>query len=665
MNNTLTRKHLGAAWDVAWQHPYQTPFLGSLFDAVESGDTGAWNVMAPNPTVQRVEALDAMMRCARNRSLQVLHRCWAYAPQLPKWLDPKDANVRLRYRLQTMTHRYLRKGRWLEAGRQVDDLPGELWPDDETRNGPPAKKMEWLLKMVHLINVHPWIPAKDTHFLWGEQLTAEREPFIAKFIEDAGGLRRDKQHLLDGVCLTLKDGEHFEPDKLRKILDEAHQRDLVVWITELTVHETDDQLHKNLFSALLNEIWQHPAVVGVTLGDIEEPQAFNKQKSESCLVRWDRSERPAFTWLREFVAGQRTPGTRVLTGPSLGELSQRLSRPFGSALHLEEVIDPGDKEFYIHNKVRESSLLGSVNAFKMVSPSGEMRVWRGPREYDFDIADEHLALATNNGLPFRANVLMFCSGVPNWLKTGQFSPDEVQQMLKEYILTIVNRYKGRVLSWDVDNAAIYSPLDAAVFGFSPNKEKPMEIGWRESFWREKLGVDYMPKIFQWAHEADPEAVLFYSDGAIESVNAKSNWVYEMLARFVKQGVPVHGIAFESHYPLGEIRSNLCSIEENVRRFASLGLKVHFSEVDVRMRLPADYNRLLLQADEYRDLVELYLRMPEVSAFLIWDHEDERSWIRRVFPGWGAPGLFANHDPKPAYFAIQDAFLRKAGALGLT
>lgn len=66
--------------------------------------------------------------------------------------------------------------------------------------------------------------------------------------------------------------------------------------------------------------------------------------------------------------------------------------------------------------------------------------------------------------------------------------------MKEHIHTVVGRYKGRIVGWDVVNEAIND-----------------DGTWRNSPFYQILGEDFIYLAFQYAHEADPDAQLYYND----------------------------------------------------------------------------------------------------------------------------------------------------------
>ena len=120
---------------------------------------------------------------------------------------------------------------------------------------------------------------------------------------------------------------------------------------------------------------------------------------------------------------------------------------------------------------------------------------RMTREYfDFRNSDRIVNFAKANGMQVRGHTLVWHNALPRWLTEGKFSQAELEAILREHILTVVGRYKGRVAAWDVVNEAVSDD------GFP-----------RATIWLRGIGSKYIDLAFQWAHEADPEAQLFYND----------------------------------------------------------------------------------------------------------------------------------------------------------
>ena len=115
---------------------------------------------------------------------------------------------------------------------------------------------------------------------------------------------------------------------------------------------------------------------------------------------------------------------------------------------------------------------------------------------------------------------------------------------------------------------------------------------KHSIWYDQPGIGfagkstaYIEQVFRWAHEADPDALLFYNDGEGETLNAKSDALYAMVKDFKRRGVPIDGIGLQMH--MFDLNPDIAGIEANIARFTALGVQVHITEMDVA--LPVDAN----------------------------------------------------------------------------
>ncbi len=209
-------------------------------------------------------------------------------------------------------------------------------------------------------------------------------------------------------------------------------------------------------------------------------------------------------------------------------------------------------------------------------------------------------------------------------------------------------YRGRVFAWDVVNEA-FDESGAL---------KP-------SIWYDRPGIGlarkstaYIEQAFRWAHDADPQALLFYNDSGAEAINAKSDAIYAMVKDFKQRGVPIDGVGMQMH--IFDLHADSEGISRNIARFTALGLQVHITEMDVAVPLDAaghpSASDLALQADIYRTIASACLAHPGCTAIQTWGFTDKYSWI-----GWKTKGAKGNallfdryYGPKPAYAAIYDA-----------
>src|SRR5262249_40364317 len=130
----------------------------------------------------------------------------------------------------------------------------------------------------------------------------------------------------------------------------------------------------------------------------------------------------------------------------------------------------------------------------------------------------------------------------------------------------------------------------------------------------------------------------------------SDSAYKLVADLVTRGVPITGVGFESHFIVGQLPQN---VDANIQRFATLGLKVHITELDIRVRLPSNAASLETQAQNYRDYVASCMRFSACDVVVLWGFTDKESWIPSAFPTFGDALIFdALLQPKPAFTALQ-------------
>lgn len=151
--------------------------------------------------------------------------------------------------------------------------------------------------------------------------------------------------------------------------------------------------------------------------------------------------------------------------------------------------------------------------------------------YTFEDCDALVDLALKKGMKIRGHTLVWHRDVPDWVN-GVKSKAELLSIMKNYIKTVVGRYRGKIYAWDVVNEAV---SDDGLSGL-----------YRKTKWMEVIGEEYIEKAFRWAHEADPKAILFYNDYSTEDPNKRSR-IVTMIKSLQSKGVPIHGMGMQAHY----------------------------------------------------------------------------------------------------------------------
>ena len=322
-----------------------------------------------------------------------------------------------------------------------------------------------------------------------------------------------------------------------------------------------------------------------------------------------------------------TPTTIPATADSLRFQAQSCDMQIGAAVAADPLrSDP----LYAKTLAREFNLLTPENSMKFgpVHPDRD--------RYDFRDADAIVQFAEAHRMQVRGHTLVWHSQLPAWLTAGNWARDVLVEILRDHILTVVGRYRGRVVAWDVVNEAM---------GDSGSL--------RDTIWLRVIGPEYIDMAFHWAHEADPDALLFYNDYSAEGLGHKSDAIYALVQGLVQRGVPIHGVGLQMHTSLGACPRHE-DVATNIDRLAALGLEVHITEMDVRIPEPVTEEELDAQARIYRDMLRVCISAENCTAFVLWGFADCHSWIPDFFPGYGAGLIFdENYDPKPACDALAD------------
>jgi endo-1,4-beta-xylanase len=328
----------------------------------------------------------------------------------------------------------------------------------------------------------------------------------------------------------------------------------------------------------------------------------------------------------------------LASAQSLRELADRAGVLVGTAVRPSQFSEP----VY-------SATLG--REFNMLEPEDAMKWWvlrPNPATFDFTQGDHIVGFAETHRMKVRGHTLVWGWSNPAWLIEGHFTPDQLSAMLQEHIQKVVTHFRGHVFAWDVVNEAF---------------EERGNL--KDSIWYNRPGIGlagkgtaYLEQVFQWAHAADPAALLFYNDAEGESLNPKSDAIYAMVKDFKRRGVPIAGVGLQMH--LFDLNPDLASIEANIARFAELGVQIHITEMDVA--LPTAPNGEALQADLERQsqiygaIARACLSHSGCTAIQTWGFTDKYSWIRsRTKGAKGAALPFdRSYAPKPACLALRQA-----------
>jgi endo-1,4-beta-xylanase len=311
----------------------------------------------------------------------------------------------------------------------------------------------------------------------------------------------------------------------------------------------------------------------------------------------------------------------------------------------------------------------AADQFSSVTPGNEMK-WqvveptRGT--FDWSGGDRLVQFAQAHGQLVRGHTLVWHNQLPAWLTqgvaNGTIGNDELRSLLHQHITDEVTHFKGKIWQWDVANEFFANAWDPHPLADGINGD---------DFWVQHLGEGVVADAFRWAHAADRHALLFYNDFNIageDGTNAKSDAAFAWVKQMRADGVPIDGVGDQGH--LDTQFGFPTKMQNDLQRFADLGLKVAVTEADVRTfvnnataQQPTNSLAVFAHAHYYDQMLKACLPVRSCISFTVWGFGDADSWIPGFFTGEGFGGIYdVNLQQKPAFVDLrQDLQLGGDGA----
>lgn len=291
--------------------------------------------------------------------------------------------------------------------------------------------------------------------------------------------------------------------------------------------------------------------------------------------------------------------------------------------------------------------------FNSITAENEMKFERlhpEPEVYDFEKADILLRFARENGMRMRGHTLVWHNQTPSWVFRENGLPRKKESLLavmKDHIRRVTSHFSPNLYCWDVVNEAV--------------EDKGSNI-LRRSPWLEIAGEDFLKEAFVCAKESVPEASLYYNDYNA-CVPEKREKICTLLRRLLEEGAPVDGFGIQGHWNITAPQPD--EIRRSIEAYASLGLKLQITELDLSLYAQSDPYRpepgpapeelLIRQTKLYEEIFHIFREYRDViEAVTFWGVADDDTWLDRFFEPHRAnrPLLFdEEHKPKAAFRAV--------------
>ena len=347
-------------------------------------------------------------------------------------------------------------------------------------------------------------------------------------------------------------------------------------------------------------------------------------------------------------------GTSLLTletfsagsASSLRQLAAAKGILFGASLAVHELDRPHGAR-YAEIYKRDAGLITSELEFKMSSlrPSAD--------RLEFSHADRLVDFALHNQMSVRGHTLIWNDDLPAWIK--RLGSGEIEQLIETHLMSVLERYRGKVDFWDVVNEPI-----------APWDKKPGNL--RDGPFYSALGEGYIERAFKLARQYAPAAKLVLNEAQTETDDANGEVFRSSLLSLVKrlkdQGAPIDAIGLQSHLKTAA-PYDFAKFADFIRSLAALGFEIHITELDVNDTGAGGpiSARDATVADLYGRFLSAVLQVPAVKVVQTWQIADGTSWMRDPVTS-SRMGVRAKARPllydeafrkKPAWDAVARAF----------
>ncbi|HSW80329.1 MAG TPA: endo-1,4-beta-xylanase [Candidatus Saccharimonadales bacterium] len=269
-----------------------------------------------------------------------------------------------------------------------------------------------------------------------------------------------------------------------------------------------------------------------------------------------------------------------------------------------------------------------------------------PTIFDYGRIDKMVDFAEANDMPVQYHHLVWGDQhyLPDWLKKGNYSNEQIMQILHDHINSIVDRYKGRIKEYTVVNEAFGE--NQHIFGL-------------HNWFADKLGdqTNYIDQLFRWAHEDDPHAKLILNDFDNETRTPVSDAMFTYIKLAKARGVPIDGIGMQMHIDANHPPEKQ-QIINNMKRFKQIGVPVYVTEYDINTNYVKGNNtyKQYLEAKITKDVVGACIESKNCVSFDVFGLTNKNDFIKKLTHTQSrAYILDSRYRPRQQYYAFRSAW----------
>ncbi|KAH7663194.1 Endo-1,4-beta-xylanase protein [Dioscorea alata] len=268
-----------------------------------------------------------------------------------------------------------------------------------------------------------------------------------------------------------------------------------------------------------------------------------------------------------------------ISGASI--LIQQLSKdfPFGSAIAKTIIGNSAYQDWFI-KRFNAAVFENELKWYVTEKEQGNL---------NYSLADQMLEFVRANQILVRGHNIFWEDPqyTPKWVL--DLSGQELKSAVDSRIQSLMSRYKGEFVHWDVNNEMLHF-----------------------DFYEQRLGSDASLNFFQTAQQEDPLATLFMNDfNVVETCDDKNSSVDSYILRLrelIEGGAILDGIGLEGHFT----RPNIPFMRAVIDKLATLNLPIWLTEIDISKKMDQQ-----TQATYLEEVLREGFSHPSINGIMLW------------------------------------------------
>lgn len=212
-----------------------------------------------------------------------------------------------------------------------------------------------------------------------------------------------------------------------------------------------------------------------------------------------------------------------------------------------------------------------------------------PGRLNYTFADEMLQFVHAHKILARGHNIFWEDPkyTPAWVRN--LAGDELRSAVRSRIESLLSRYKGDFVHWDVSNEMLHF-----------------------DFYEQRLGPNASVEFFIAAQKADPLATLFMNDFNVvegcEDVRSTMDSYVARMRDLIRGGAALAGIGIEGHFD----KPDVALMRAVLDKLATLGLPIWLTEIDISARFSQQ-----TQAEYLEEVLREGFSYPSVNGIMLW------------------------------------------------